>query len=108
MLEQTLQQRMTAVRSMCEEYFYTVSAFMDDQDAAVKLAQVLAKQHMTKEIALHEEFIKLCDKGTTYTSYFSKKYDNGISAANEARKKTHLDYISDLKKNIEILNANIL
>lgn len=108
MIETTLQQRMTTVRSMCKEFFYMVSPYVEDKEQAEKLAQVLAKNQMKQNIDLHNKFITLCDKSNEYKSYWKKAYDTGIQAANGARKKTHEDDIKDLTKNIEVIDTHVL
>ena len=106
------------MRSEAEEIFYASGCYFDDnqKENVEKLAVGMLKLLKQKEIAVHTEFIKYCEKGTQYetnpdcifSNKYNRGYEKGIHAANEARKKTHEGAIAELKKDIEVLELNLL
>lgn len=113
MPDKTLNDRIKAVRSECEEYFYMGSAFIDDKDKASAFAQVVLKDIKLKKISELKAQINLCENGITYKSKernweHAFGYDLGIQTANKSRKKTHEEAIAELTADIEILELNIL
>ena len=105
----SLKERMSHVRSKCEELFFMVLPYVPIREDAEKLAQVAAKNHYLDTITVHEEYIRTSEGGKNYSNYdLGKNYVNGIRAAHEARIISHQSSIAELKKNIELIDANIL
>lgn len=106
-MDKTLNDRIKNVRSECEEYFYMGSAFIDDKEQAEKFAKVALKNHKLTMIAFLEAQIKLCNSGMNYSCDIHG-FELGIRTANKGRKKTHEEQIAELRKDIELLELNIL
>lgn len=115
MSEPTLKTQIQHLRTEAETLFYTCGAFFETEEKskAEKLAVKILIARKEREIDIHNEVIKLCEKAMNDNSKdsggsFISGYMSGIHVANGARKKTHQNFISDLKKDIEILNLNLL
>jgi len=100
-----IEKHMRKVRCESEEYFYMCSKYINDVKDAEQLGLLILKEIKLKQITLYEENIRLCDKGINYVpkNYNAEDYglyQSGIKCANEARKITHENAISELRKDI--------